>query len=92
MNAAIYVVNGNHLFLVSTDSLGTFPILSGRAIATSNAFGASSLSGGFVVHLTGFDPANSDADVTLGQLNLNMITNAVSGTLRPSSRLLRTRR
>jgi hypothetical protein len=60
---AIYVVNSSEFFIIGTDPVSDNPLSIGVAIATSNAFTAASLSGNYVVHVTG--NTNSSADVNL---------------------------
>ncbi|MGH9725897.1 MAG: hypothetical protein ACRD41_12605, partial [Candidatus Acidiferrales bacterium] len=82
---AIYIVNANEFFVVQTDTFSgspnSNPIISGRAIATGSSFSQSSLSGNYIIHLTGIDTGFSpaEADVTLGLLTFSGGT--LNGTL-----------
>ena len=51
---AVYIVNANQLFLMSTDTLGTnTPITSGRAISTTTSFSTTSLTNAGGIHCGG---------------------------------------
>jgi uncharacterized repeat protein (TIGR01451 family) len=84
---AVYVVNANEFFVLQTDAFGSGnSIISGRGVVTASSFTQSSLSGQYIIHLTGIDTSctvNSTpaqcADVNLGLLDLTSGT--LSGTL-----------
>jgi hypothetical protein len=78
---AIYIVNSSELFVVSTDPI-SFTVSAGRAIATPGSFTAASLSGNYVVHVTG--NTNSSADVNLDLWTMTpggAQTGTLSGTI-----------
>jgi IPT/TIG domain len=67
---AVYIVNANQFFLMSSDTLGTnTPITSGRAISTTTAFNAGALtnSAGYIVEASGAT-ASGSATVELEKL------------------------
>ncbi len=77
-NWVSYVVNKNELFIVSTDvPAAATPIVTGRAIVTSSAFTNSSVSGNYIIHLSG--SGSGSASVALGLINLS--SGSLSGTL-----------
>jgi Putative Ig domain len=79
-NFVAYIVNANELFVATTDTLGaSTPMVSGKAIVTgaSGSFSQSSISGNYIIHVSGSD--SGVADVTLGLLSLS--GGAGSGTL-----------
>jgi hypothetical protein len=61
---AIYMVNSSEFFVIGTDPI-TATVSLGRAIATGNSFTASSLSGNYVVHVTGNTNGSANADLEL---------------------------
>ena len=77
-NWFFYVVNKNEIFIVSADAAvaGT-PISSGRAIVTGSSFSNSSLSGNYIIHLSG--SGGGSASVALGLVTLS--SGALSGTI-----------
>ena len=78
----IYVVNANQFFIMPTDTLGAnTPIVSGRAIATTTGFTASSLNNanGYIVEGMGATTLGL-ASAELDQLTFNSSTLNVSGT------------
>ena len=77
----IYIVNANQFFIMSTDTLGTnTPIVTGRAIATTTGFTASSLNNanGYIVEATGAT-ASGLTSAELEQLTFTAATLNVSG-------------
>ena len=80
-NYAIYIVSANEFFVIQTDPFtggsSAFPIGSGRVFATASSFSQSSLSGNYIIHVTGISGGN--ADVNIGLLTLSGGT--VNGTL-----------
>jgi uncharacterized repeat protein (TIGR01451 family) len=89
---ALYVVNANEIFFIQIDQLatghqigGSAAIISGRAIATgSGSFSSNSLSGNYILHLTGQQPSGRNASVNLGLLTFapgSGNTGTVTGTL-----------
>ncbi len=77
---AIYIINANEFFAVTTDALDSaHPILAGRGIVTASSFTSASLSGTYVIHVTGKSTSSS---ATIGLLTFTPgTTNTVSGTL-----------
>lgn len=85
---AIYVVNAHELFFVQIDPFagglqfgGGSSIVSGRAVATGSSFNSSSLSGNYILHMTGQSGGASHDSLALltftpGSVN----TGTVSGT------------
>ena len=81
-NDVIYIVNASEFFVIQTDpftggSNGNNSILSGRLLATASSFSQSSLSGNYIIHVTGI--SGGIADVNIGLLTLSGGT--VNGTL-----------
>src|SRR5882724_5824645 len=77
-NLAVYVVNANELFVVSTDTLSASTVLNaGRAIVTGSSFSNSSLNGKYILHLS--SSGGGSASVSLGLLTLSGGT--INGTL-----------
>jgi Putative Ig domain len=77
-NLAVYVVNANELFVVSTDTLSASTVLiAGRAIVTGSSFSNSSLNGKYILHLS--SSGGGSASVSLGLLTLSGGT--INGTL-----------
>ena len=77
---AVYIVNANQLFLMSTDTLGTnTPITSGRAISTTTSFSATSVTnaGGYIVEASG---ATSSGSATVELEKLTFSFPNVTGT------------
>lgn len=91
---AFYVVNTNEIFCIQINLFasgqvfgGGSAIFSGRAIATGNSFSSGSLSGNYVLHMTG--QTGGAAYVSLGLLTLTPgggATGSVAGTLFSYSR------
>jgi uncharacterized repeat protein (TIGR01451 family) len=94
---ALYVVNANEFLFIQIDQLarsqvgggfqfgGGFAIIGGRAIATgSGSFSSNSLSGNYILHLTGQHPSGRYASVNLGLLTFapgSGNTGTLTGTL-----------
>jgi Putative Ig domain len=77
-NFATYIVNASQMFAVTTDTFGaTNPIASGRVIVTGSSFSQSSLSGYYVIHLSGSGGGTANANIGL----LNFTAGAGNGTL-----------
>ena len=69
-NLAIYVVNANEFFSLTTDTLSASTVIvAGRAIATGSSFSNSSLNGKYIIHLT--SNGGGSASVSLGLLTLS---------------------
>ncbi len=91
VHLASYIVNANEALLISTDTLGaSYPIVSGRAIVTGNAYTASSLSGNYIYRAEGVDfegdGANCAASGPCALTQLAIVTantgsGAITGTL-----------
>jgi hypothetical protein len=81
-NWVVYVVNANQFLIMSTDTLGAnTPIVSGRAIATTIGFTASSLSNANGYILEGMGATSLGlASAEVDQLTFNSGTLNVSGT------------
>jgi hypothetical protein len=81
ISGAAYIVNANQLFLVSTGALSsTTPLLGGRAFATGSSFSSSSLSGNYVIELTGSSiPTNEGASAGIGLFTIG--SGSLSGTI-----------
>ncbi len=89
-NWAIYMVNANELFIISTDQLnGTIPLAVGRMIVTGTggSFTAAAVAGGAIVQQTGAVPTaqqdQTQADVDISQVTLTAVgaqTGTLSGT------------
>jgi hypothetical protein len=69
---ALYVVNTQEFFFIQIDRFtgglqfgGGSSILSGRAVATGSSFGASALSGNYVLHMTGQTGGAAQASLAL---------------------------
>ena len=77
-NWVYYVVNKNEIFIVSADTpaAGT-PVAGGRALVTGSSFSNASLSGKYIIHVSG--SGGGSANVTLGLLTLS--SGALNGTL-----------
>jgi hypothetical protein len=86
---ALYVVNANEIFIIQIDQFapglqfgGGSVIISGRAVATGSSFSSSSLSGSYILHMTG--QTGGVAHVSLGLLTFtpgSVNTGTVGGTL-----------
>ena len=77
-NFALYQVNTNEYFLISTDAISaSAPLASGRVILSGSNFTNSSLSGNYVIHETGSTSAT--AEIALGLLTFTPAN--PSGTL-----------
>jgi hypothetical protein len=84
---AIYIINANEFFAITTDTLSaTQPILSGRMIATKNSFTNTDAAGTDMIHINGISPAvpapatPAKANGTVGILTLTT-GGAISGNL-----------
>src|ERR1700735_551389 len=67
VDAVIYVLNGNDFYVLLDDAVGaSVPLLSGRALATSNTFAAGALEGFCVFSSEGLDPNTFTNVVSIG--------------------------
>lgn len=81
-DVTIYIINAYEFFIISNDLSGSTsaPIFSGRAIATSSAFTASSLGDNYIFQLTGTSSGSPAA--AIGMMSLSGgLTGNVSGTI-----------
>ena len=79
----VYVINSSELFLVSLQ-LRPGPEFSGRAIATSSSFSASSISPNYIFRFTGNSSGTASASIGLANLSSAGppgISGSVSGTM-----------
>jgi len=74
LDFAIYMVNANEFVLVGADPITSAPIISGQAIATTNSFSSTSLSGPYMFGLTGYSATAAGGDVTIGTISFDTVS------------------
>jgi hypothetical protein len=80
-NWAIYMISPAEFFVISTDSIRSTVSL-GKAIASGNSYTASSVSGNYVLHATGNNNGNADANLqSLTMTPGGAQTGTLSGTV-----------
>jgi hypothetical protein len=87
-DAVIYVINANDFYVLSTDQVSTntpnTPLVSGRALATSNTFTAGALNGFSLLASEGFDATNFANDVTIGTAQFSSAGNTATASFTQS--------
>ncbi|MGB8523048.1 MAG: putative Ig domain-containing protein [Candidatus Acidiferrales bacterium] len=87
-HAVIYVINANDFYVLSTDQVSTntpnTPLVSGRALATSNTFTPGALNGFSLLASEGFDATNLANDVTIGTAQFSSTGNTATASFTES--------
>lgn len=78
---ALYMVNANDFFLITTDSVTEIPLLSGRALNTNSSFAAAPLNGYYLAATSGFDVVHNGNYVEVGTLNATSSNTIPAATL-----------
>jgi large repetitive protein len=85
VDAVIYVLNGNDFYVLLDDTIAAnVPLLSGRALATSNTFTAGALNGFSLFASEGFDATNAVNDVTIGTAQFSSTGNTATASFTQS--------
>ena len=79
-NVVIYVINSSEIFIISLNISANGGVVSGRAIASSSSFSASSVSPNYIFRTTGSSSGNAAASIGLASFS-GGISGTVSGTV-----------
>jgi hypothetical protein len=89
-HTAVYIVNANELFLIGIDPFSPSGVIyAGRAIVTGTSFTNASLTGNYVIQLSGSSSGNSNCNggSNCATINMGILSLSGTGTINATSQL-----